>query len=61
MDSSAIISKLRANGWKLDRIKGSHHYFVKPGCQRPICVPHPKNDLPIGTLKSIERSMESLK
>ena len=28
MDSSAIIIKLRANGWKLDRIKGSHHYFV---------------------------------
>ncbi|WP_295480045.1 type II toxin-antitoxin system HicA family toxin [uncultured Sutterella sp.] len=61
MDSSAIINKLRANGWKLNRIKGSHHYFVKLGCQRPIYVPHPKKDLPIGTMKSIERSMESLK
>lgn len=23
--------------------------------QRPTCVPHPKKDLPIGTVKAIER------
>ncbi|MCL1910624.1 MAG: type II toxin-antitoxin system HicA family toxin [Leptospirales bacterium] len=29
---------LKANGWKLDRITGSHHIFEKDGC-RNIPVP----------------------
>ncbi len=55
MDSSEVINKLKADGWVLDRIKGSHHYFEKPGFPRPACVPHPKKDLPRGTLKALER------
>lgn len=27
MKSSEVISKLEAEGWRLDRIRGSHHYF----------------------------------
>lgn len=27
----------------------------KKGVQRPTCVPHPVKDIPIGTLKAIER------
>lgn len=37
------------------RVTGSHHHFThdrKPGI---VTVPHPKKDLPIGTLKSIEK------
>ncbi|MDR2098385.1 MAG: type II toxin-antitoxin system HicA family toxin [Spirochaetaceae bacterium] len=26
------MQKLKDGGWRLDRIKGSHHVFVKPGC-----------------------------
>lgn len=55
MDSSTIISKLEANGWKYVRKKGDHWYYRKEGVQRPTCVPHPKKDIPIGTLKAIER------
>lgn len=55
MDSSQVISKLEADGWKLDRIKGSHHYFKKPGFPRPACVPHPKKDLPAGTIAALQR------
>jgi len=29
---------LKQNGWKLDRINGSHHIFVKEG-MRSIAVP----------------------
>ncbi len=29
---------LKQNGWELNRINGSHHVFVKPGC-RPVSVP----------------------
>ena len=60
MDSSTVISKLEANGWKYVcwkyvRTKGDHWYYRKEGFQRPTCVPHPNKDIPIGTLKAIER------
>ena len=36
---------LKANGWDLERITGSHHVFYKPGC-RPIAVPfHGNKDI----------------
>lgn len=55
MDSSEVINKLEANGWFLVRTKGDHWYFRKAGYQRPTCVPHPKKDLPKGTVAAIER------
>ena len=56
MGSREVIAMLKADGWKLDRVKGSHHVFVhdsKPGI---VVVPHPKKDLPAGTLRSILRT-----
>ena len=45
MTAKQIMKILKRNGWKLDRIKGSHHVFVKDG-QRPVPVPvHGKDDL----------------
>ena len=55
MDSSTIINTLEANGWTCVRTKGDHRYYRKKGVQRPTCVPHPVKDIPIGTLKAIER------
>jgi predicted RNA binding protein YcfA (HicA-like mRNA interferase family) len=55
VNSREIIKKLKEDGWYEVRRKGSHvqfHHKVKPGT---VTVPHPKRDLPIGTLKSIER------
>jgi predicted RNA binding protein YcfA (HicA-like mRNA interferase family) len=55
MDSREVIRRLKAGGWGLTRSKGSHHQFrhpVKPGL---VTVPHPKRDLPIGTLRSIAK------
>ena len=49
MNSSAIISKLEAEGWREVRVRGSHHYFKRLGSKMTVCVPHPKKDLPIGT------------
>ena len=54
MHSREVIALLTAAGWQLRRIKGSHHIYGKEGC-RPVVVPHPEKDLPIGTLKAIER------
>lgn len=53
MNSAALIRELEAAGWKLKRIKGSHHQFVKDG--RTITVPHPKKDLGIGLVKAIRK------
>jgi len=55
MKSADVIRLLEADGWVLARITGSHHHFrhkAKPGT---VTVAHPKRDIPIGTLKSIER------
>ena len=55
MDSREVIRRLKADGWVLVRTKGSHHQFrhsSKPGL---VTVPHPKRDLPIGTVTSILR------
>jgi predicted RNA binding protein YcfA (HicA-like mRNA interferase family) len=50
-----VIRLLKADGWELVRTKGSHNHFKHPTKLGIVTVPHPKKDLPIGTLKSIGR------
>lgn len=51
-----VIKRLQADGWYLDRIRGSHRQFKhldKPGT---VTVSgKPNVDVPIGTLKNIWR------
>jgi predicted RNA binding protein YcfA (HicA-like mRNA interferase family) len=54
MNSETLIRALKAAGWVLDRVNGSHHVFTKPG-QRPVVVPHPKKDLGRGLVAAIKR------
>lgn len=56
MQSSAVINKLKQRGWILVRVKGSHHVFTHPDSTLTVVVPHPKKDLPIGTLKAIAKA-----
>jgi predicted RNA binding protein YcfA (HicA-like mRNA interferase family) len=35
--------------------KGSHLQFKHPAKSGRVTVPHPKRDIPLGTLKSIEK------
>ncbi|WP_426044018.1 type II toxin-antitoxin system HicA family toxin [Caulobacter sp. DWR3-1-2] len=54
-DSRDIITALKADGWAEVAGRGSHTQFkpsTKPG---RVSVPHPTRDIPIGTLRSIER------
>jgi predicted RNA binding protein YcfA (HicA-like mRNA interferase family) len=55
MISADVIRRLRPEGWELHHVKGSHHQFRHPERQGKITVPHPKRDLPEGTLRSIFR------
>jgi predicted RNA binding protein YcfA (HicA-like mRNA interferase family) len=53
--SRDVIRQLQAAGWTLARVKGDHHHFKHERNPAIITVPHPKRDLSIGVLKSIER------
>ncbi len=53
--STDIIRAIEADGWNLVRINGSHHHFRHPTKPGTVTMPHPRKDVPIGTLKSIER------
>lgn len=53
MNSADLIKQLRADGWQLAHVVGSHHQFKHPTKPGKVTVPHPKKDLPIGTTRSI--------
>jgi predicted RNA binding protein YcfA (HicA-like mRNA interferase family) len=55
MDSRSIIAALKRDGWNLVASKGSHLQFKHPSKPGRVTVPHPKKDVPVGTLRSIER------
>ncbi len=52
-DSRDIIRRLRQDGFDLVSVRGSHHKFVHRQLRRMVIVPHPKSDLPIGTVGAI--------
>ncbi len=54
-DSRKLIAQLLADGWLAVGIAGSHHHFKHPLKPGKVTVPHPKKDLPTGTVKSILR------
>ena len=55
MTSRDVIAVLVANGWFLERTKGSHHHFRHATNPAVVTVPHPKKDLKRGLVRSIER------
>ena len=54
-DSREIIARLRQDGFELVAVKGSHHKFVHPMSRLVVTVPHPRKDIPWGTIRSIYR------
>ena len=48
-----IVKRLKAEGYELVSVKGSHHKFRKG--EITVVVPHPKKDLPLCTVRSIAR------
>jgi predicted RNA binding protein YcfA (HicA-like mRNA interferase family) len=55
MTSTHILRMLTADGWYEVARKGSHVQLKHPFRKGRVTVPHPRKDLPIGTVKSIER------
>ena len=55
MNSKEIIKKLEKDGWVCVRTKGSHRQYKHPQKSGLVTVPHPKREIPKGTLRSIEK------
>jgi len=55
MKGREIISALQRDGWTQVAQKGSHVQFKHPTKKGRVIVPHPERDIPLGTLKSIEK------
>jgi len=52
-NSADVIRLLKADGWDEVAVRGSHRQFKHPTKPGRVTVPHPKKDLPPGTLHSI--------
>ena len=55
MSSREVIKELLRNGWFEVAQVGSHKQFKHANKIGRVTVPHPKRDIPVGTLKSIEK------
>jgi len=53
MNSRVLIKKIKEDGWFLVNVIGSHQQFKHPTKKGKVTIPHPKKDLPIGTVRSI--------
>lgn len=53
--SREVIEILLKDGWYEVACVGDHHQFKHPTKSGKVTVPHPRKDIPIRTLKSIER------
>lgn len=53
--SRDLIRRIEADGWVLVATRGSHHQYKHPGKPGRVTVPHPKKDLPKGTVQSVLR------
>lgn len=53
--SREVIKLLKADGWYEVDSEGSHFQYKHPVKKGRVTVKHPDKDIPIRTLKSIER------
>jgi predicted RNA binding protein YcfA (HicA-like mRNA interferase family) len=58
MKSRDIISALEADGWRQVAKRGSHVQMKHPTKPGRVTVPHPKLQIPLGTLRSIEKQAQ---
>ncbi|MCI5941725.1 MAG: type II toxin-antitoxin system HicA family toxin [Ligilactobacillus animalis] len=53
MSSKEIIKLLKNDGWFVVRVTGDHWHFKHSLKSGIVTVPHPKKDIPKGTLNNI--------
>jgi predicted RNA binding protein YcfA (HicA-like mRNA interferase family) len=55
MNSRELIRRLKNDGWYEVRQVGSHKQFKHSTKKGRVTVPFPKRDIPLGTLRSVEK------
>jgi predicted RNA binding protein YcfA (HicA-like mRNA interferase family) len=55
MRSIDVVRRLETEGWQCVGGKGDHRKFKHPNKPSHVTVPHPRKDLPVGTLRNIFR------
>ena len=55
MNSREVLKALKDDGWYEVNQVGSHKQFKHPVKPGRVTVPHPRRDIPMGTLRSIEK------
>jgi predicted RNA binding protein YcfA (HicA-like mRNA interferase family) len=53
--SREIIKKLEEDGWYKVHTVGDHFQFKHPTKKGKVTVTHPQKDIPLGTVKSIQK------
>jgi len=53
--SREVIRMLHEDGWYEVSVQGSHHQYKHPTKKGRTTVKHPDKDIPLATLKSIEK------
>ena len=53
--SREIIRRRYADGWYEVGCDGDHHQFKHPIKKGRVTITHPKKDIPVATIKSIEK------
>jgi predicted RNA binding protein YcfA (HicA-like mRNA interferase family) len=55
MNSRVLIKRSREDGWFEVNQVGSNKQFKPPTKKGRVTVPHPSREIPLGTLKSVEK------
>ena len=55
MNSRELIRRLKNDGWYEVKQVGSHKQFKHSTKKGRVTVPFPKRDIPLGTLRSVEK------
>lgn len=55
-NSRDIKRRLEADGWHLQRTRGSHLIFDHAKSPGRVVLPQPKKDLPVGTVRDIYKT-----
>jgi predicted RNA binding protein YcfA (HicA-like mRNA interferase family)/predicted RNase H-like HicB family nuclease len=60
-NSRDIKQRLEREGWRVTRVRGSHHVFKHPASRETIILPHPKKDLGLGLVRAIGKMGSGLR
>lgn len=58
--SRGLIKLLEKDGWFQIGVTGSHHHFKHPTKAGKVTVPHPRKDIPVGTVRAVLRAADLL-